>query len=238
MNNAEDTLTQEDIDALSNPVWYSITGEQTQLGSQTATAASYDDEVSIFAAVADIDLGPNPLLELVQPGNIAALISTDSLMLTPHWRLLSEVPVFQMICTDPSPCLPLDVTELGAHHAPDMLALAQLTEPGPFAIRTVEMGDYIGIYEHGKLMAMAGERFKSRNWIEVSGVCTHPDGRGRGYAQALVAMLQERIHARGQNSFLHVVKTSPSMKTATGVYERVGFRYFQTVYVSVLRRHH
>ena len=100
--------------------------------------------------------------------------------------------------------------------------------------KVLEVGDGIArIY--GLSNAMAGERLKPGDWVEISGVCTHPDGRGRGYAQALVSMIQQQIHARGKNTFLHVVKTSPSVKTATGVYERLGFRHHQTVYVSILQ---
>ncbi len=44
--------------------------------------------------------------------------------------------------------------------APEMLALASLTEPGPFFLRTHQMGRFIGIRRQGRLAAMAGERMR------------------------------------------------------------------------------
>jgi predicted GNAT family acetyltransferase len=60
--------------------------------------------------------------------------------------------------------------------------LVELTRPGPFRRRTVELGAFLGIRERGRLVAMAGGM-----WIgehrEVSGICTHPEAQGRGLAR-------------------------------------------------------
>jgi predicted GNAT family acetyltransferase len=55
---------------------------------------------------------------------------------------------------------PEDIVQLGDADAPEMLALAQLTEPGPFFARTHTMGNFIGIRVDGRLAAMAGERMR------------------------------------------------------------------------------
>ena len=55
-----------------------------------------------------------------------------------------------------------------------------LTRPGPFLSRTLRLGSFVGVREDGRLIAMAGERMKLPGLTEVSGVCTHPDFRGRG----------------------------------------------------------
>src|SRR6185437_12341711 len=87
---------------------------------------------------------------------------------------------------------------------PQMLKLAALTEPGPFFERTHQLGDFIGVKEDGRLIAMAGERMRPDAFTEISGVCTHPDFRGRGYAAALTMEVAARIRARGDTPFLHV----------------------------------
>ena len=97
----------------------------------------------------------------------------------------------------------IDFLELGDADAAEMLALATLTEPGPFFTRTHRLGDFIGIRHAGRLVAMAGERMKPEGFTEVSGVCTHPDFRGRGYAGALMRVVAARIAARGEMPFLH-----------------------------------
>ena len=50
--------------------------------------------------------------------------------------------------------------ELGDADVPEMLALTELTQPGPFGPRTHDLGRYIGIRVDGRLAAMAGERMR------------------------------------------------------------------------------
>jgi predicted GNAT family acetyltransferase len=68
---------------------------------------------------------------------------------------------------------------------------------------------------------MAGERMKLPGYTEVSGVCTHPDHRGRGYAAALIRIVAARILARGETPFLHAYASNTA---AIGLYETLGFR--------------
>jgi predicted GNAT family acetyltransferase len=82
-----------------------------------------------------------------------------------------------------------DIVALGDADAPEMLALARLTEPGPFLERTHTMGRFVGAHIDGRLAAMAGERMHLPGHTEVSGVCTHPDFRGRGRRQTARAWM-------------------------------------------------
>ena len=113
-----------------------------------------------------------------------------------------------------------DATPLSAHHASAALELAELTRPGPFAIRTIELGDYFGYFDNGRLVAMAGERFFSWPFREVSGVCTHPSAQGRGLAKRLMSKLLHLELERGEIPFLHVVTSNT---VACTLYERIGF---------------
>ncbi len=74
-----------------------------------------------------------------------------------------------------------------------MLTLTQLTNPGPFAARTIDFGHYYGIFEGDKLVAMAGQRLHAFEYAEISAVCTHPDHSGRGYARELLLHQLHRI---------------------------------------------
>ncbi|HRE00734.1 MAG TPA: GNAT family N-acetyltransferase, partial [Ilumatobacteraceae bacterium] len=112
------------------------------------------------------------------------------------------------------------IERLTAADVTEMLALVQLTEPGPFRSGTIELGDYFGIRHGGRLVAMAGERLQTPDYTEVSAVCTHPDVRGRGYASALTRRVAEGIRARGQTPILHVAEHNLAAKA---VYERLGF---------------
>ena len=114
----------------------------------------------------------------------------------------------------------------------DMRALAELTQPGPFYARTHTLGDFVGIRENGKLIAMAGERMRVPGFTEISAVCTHPEARGRGLAAKLMRVVAARIVARGEQLFLHVY---PSNKGAIAVYQKLGFRHRTDVRLTVLR---
>ena len=127
----------------------------------------------------------------------------------------------QMICSALAPGgSDLGFEPLTEADAPEMLALATLTRPGPFFGRTHRLGDFIGVKRDGRLIAMAGERMKPTGFTEVSGVCTHPDARGRGLAAGLMRIVTERVLARGEQAFLHAYADNTG---AIALYERLGF---------------
>jgi len=105
-----------------------------------------------------------------------------------------------------------------------MLELALLTKPGPFAARTHEMGSYWGIKQNGRLVAMAGERFRQPGYTEVSAICTHPDFQGRGYGRSLTLHTMQAILARGAVPYLHSFSDNEG---ALRLYEKLGFRWRQ-----------
>jgi predicted GNAT family acetyltransferase len=126
-----------------------------------------------------------------------------------------------------------EIVPLTEADAPQMLALATLTEPGPFFARTHQLGDFVGVKEGDRLMAMAGERMKPTGFTEVSGVCTQPEARGRGYAGALTRAVVENILARGEQPFLHVYAHNTG---AIALYEALGFALRREMSMTVLTR--
>ncbi len=74
---------------------------------------------------------------------------------------------------------------------------------------------------------------KPDGFTEVSGVCTHPDHRGRGYAGGLMRIVAERILARRETAFLHVY---PHNAGAIALYEALGFRLRRTVNMTVIAK--
>lgn len=122
------------------------------------------------------------------------------------------------------PAIAARIVPLGAADVPGILALIELTKPGPFRPRTIELGDYYGVFagddRDGELVAMAGERMQTPEFTEVSAVCTHPSVRGQGLAGALTSRVAAGIAARGQTPVLHVAETN---ENARRVYLRLGF---------------
>lgn len=221
---------------LDRPVWASLTGAHAPLSLGGALARRYLPDVNRFAATPGE--GPEALAALaalLAPGESVFLLQVPPIEVPPGLRAAKRATGVQMEATRDlrSERAGEDIAALGEADAPDMLALATLTEPGPFLARTPLMGDFIGLRQNGRLLAMAGERFRVPGHAEVSGVCTHPEARGQGLARRLSAAVAARIQARGEQPFLHAWETNTP---AIALYESLGFRVRAKVNVAVLER--
>ena len=114
----------------------------------------------------------------------------------------------------------MEIAPLSCADAPAMVALTDLAFPGFFRVKTCEMGSYYGVRADGELVSMSGERIKLDTYPEVSGVCTHPAHRGKGYAAALMWQVIRDHRQDGLTSWLHV---SASNTHAIELYLRMGF---------------
>lgn len=149
------------------------------------------------------------------------------------WQVDAETTMFKMVWQGAMP--PDDeapeAVALGPQHASAALELATLTRPGPFGLRTLELGDYFGCFDGERLIAMAGERMHAGTLREISGVCTDPAFQGRGLARRLMLKLIRRQMQRGETPFLHVMHANAGART---LYERMGFRTWREVVLRVV----
>ena len=206
---------------LDNPVWHALTTRHAGLAITADGAAKYPPAVAPFGAVESAS--PRAADQLT-----SLITAADSIYLVgvappePHgWILKRGKPMLQMICHARVPAVAgPEVARMTAAHCDDMLALTALVFPGFFRPRTLEMGDYIGIYDGARLVAMAGERMRLDGYQEMSAVCTHPGYTGRGYAQRLLALLCNAAFDRGFTPFLHVYSDNTR---AIEVYRKLGF---------------
>src|SRR5262245_55689459 len=175
---------------LDNPVWQSLVSQHASLAVMREHAGRYPADVAPFVAVDKGDpVAGDQLCEIVSVGESAYLVGVAP-PLDSRWQILQQASVAQMICTthlEPKPAPQMRV--LTAADRDDMLALTALVFPGFFRARTIDMGRYLGIYAGEQLAAMAGERFRTDDYQEISAVCTHPDFVSRGFAARLIAEL-------------------------------------------------
>lgn len=220
---------------LDRPVWNALMTRQGHLAlGDPGTALRYPADIEPFGATPANT--PDQLLALGKmtpmDGGVA-LVETHKIVPPPGLIVLVEEPVRQMIAACiPPPDDSSGILALGDADAPEMRALAEMTQPGPFHARTHQLGDFVGVRENGKLIAMAGERMRVPGFTEISAVCTHPDARGRGLAAKLMRVVAAKIVARGEELFLHVY---PHNKGAISVYEKLGFWHRADVQLTVLR---
>jgi predicted GNAT family acetyltransferase len=220
---------------LDRPVWNALTTRQAHLAAGGHRALRIGADFGLFAASRDLEPGSlAALAELIPPDGVIGIVETSAIAAPPNAALVMRGDVHQMVATKIASKEPrFDAIALGDADAEEMLALATLTEPGPFFRRTHQLGSFAGVRQQGKLVAMAGERLKLDGFTEVSGVCTHPDWRGRGYAAGLMVIVAQRILARGETPFLHVYAGNSG---AIALYERLGFRLRSAVVFTVLGR--
>ncbi|MBN8714727.1 MAG: GNAT family N-acetyltransferase [Xanthomonadales bacterium] len=225
------------MEPLDRPVWSSLTSAHTHLALGDGLALRYDLDVNRFASARD-DSGPAlaALACLVRPHDPIYILQVPEIHIPQELVAVKQALCVQMVAS--APATPdgtgnESIVPLGEADAAEMLVLATLTEPGPFLRGTGRMGNFFGIRIDGRLAAMAGERFRFPGYTEVSGVCTHPDFRGRGLASRLSRHVMVDIAARGDTPFLHAWKTN---HTAIALYEHLGFRWRSDVHVAVLER--
>jgi ribosomal protein S18 acetylase RimI-like enzyme len=211
------------LDGLDNPFWSCLATRHAHLALGGTLARRYPADISPIAGLPAVAGANVAALEaLVDVGDDMGLVGPCVPALASNWETLHAAELTQLFRVDRSP-LPEredDVVVLGAAEVPEMLALVERTQPGPFRARTVELGRYIGIREGGRLVAMAGERTWIGDFREVSAVCTHPDAQGRGYARALIARVVNRMLRAGETPFLHVESAN---SRAIDVYLGLGF---------------
>lgn len=220
---------------LDRPVWSALTGRQSAFACRNSLALRFRPVVSPLAAAMDSSaVALAALHDLAGEDEELWQLEKDPGPIPAGMELVREAACVQMTAHSVTAGRAVSgAVRLGENDAEDMLALATLTAPGPFRVGTYQIGGFTGIRHEGRLVAMAGERTKPGEFTEVSGVCTHPDFRGRGYAGFLMREVTSAILDRGETPFLHCYATNQSAIT---LYESLGFRVFQQVMARVIRR--
>lgn len=222
-------------DILDRPIWHAMTGPQARFTLGSGDVLRFQPAFAPFADMASLS-GDNlaALAQLMPEQAVAVMFTTVPVVPPAGLEIVTATQLSQMVAIDPVAAGDeIEMVTLGSSDVPAMLELVALTQPGPFAARTIELGRYLGIWENGRLVAMTGERLHPPGYTEVSAVCTHPEFRGRGYAKALVSRVARGIAARGETPFLHVL---PHNEAAIATYAALGFAERRLIELTVLRK--
>jgi ribosomal protein S18 acetylase RimI-like enzyme len=228
-----------DLRLLDNPIWNSLTTEHINFSLGDGLARRYHREIGPLSGISEqTPAAYEALRSLAGPDGLQVLFLEEPPVKRPGWTLVRGGVLSQMVFarTDlPKPSAlqaNAELRVLTSADVPAMVELAKLTEPGPFRCRTCELGVFYGIFESGRLLAMAGQRTHVAGFIEVSAVCTHPDARGRGYARATMSVVMADILQREEIPYLHSFEDNYS---AIRVYEGLGFRLRRSLHLAVLK---
>jgi predicted GNAT family acetyltransferase len=222
---------------LDRPVWTALGSSHAGFCEANGGARRYPPSIIPFASVGDDS--PESfadLARLTEPDDVQFIVQAAHLPVSLPRELTStfDAPVTQMIAEKLMPEIDDPrIGKLGEKDAAEMFALADLTKPGPFTHRAQALGDFFGVKENGRLIAMAGVRFKHPGLHEVSGVCTHPDARGQGLGRLMMEFMCGKIFAEGDQPFLHTFSDNAQ---AIALYEKLGFKVRSPMHVTAFRR--
>ena len=220
---------------LDNITWSALTGPHAHFSVGTGEARRYEKGFPGFAAFPDL-VQPNfaALAPYCERGEHLYTVGWSGAVPT-GWQIDFDGAIFKMLWHGAAPAGDdaIDVVPLTADHAGSAVELAKITRPGPFGPRNLNLGEYFGIFDGDRLIAMAGERLAAGTFREVSAVCTHPDHQGRGLARRLMNKVIRRQLEGGETPFLHVMRSN---ETARGLYARMGFREYHELTVRVVSR--
>jgi ribosomal protein S18 acetylase RimI-like enzyme len=220
---------------LDNAIWHTLTGRHAAYACGTGAVRRYANGFSPMLGFADPEC---PRLDQLAPHCVPGehlYCSGWPGVTSAGWSIVAESTMFQLVWQGGIPEVngELPAIRLGPQHASQALELASLTRPGPFGLRTPELGEYFGYFDGSRLVAMAGERLHAGVFREISGVCTHPDYQGRGMARRLMMLLIRRQLQRGETPFLHVISENAS---AHDLYQRMGFVDHRESVVRIIAR--
>lgn len=220
---------------LESPLWHALGGSLARHSRVIGDVRFLDPELGPVAAMARVT--PANLAALatgIPPGSEIVVIAPEPAEATETLDLVKVVPLQQMVAERPAIAKPAArVVELSVADLPQMLALVDITRPGPLGPRSFELGGFHGIFDGDRLVALAGRRLQFDGHAEVSTVCTHPDYRGRDYAKSVVSSVMQGILDSGRTPFLGV---NADNLPAIGLYERLGFSRTRMLHISTVRR--
>jgi ribosomal protein S18 acetylase RimI-like enzyme len=225
---------------LDRPIWTALTTKQAQHAHSSALARRFPPEMTLLGALAaNTAMAFDSLAQLIQRDAIT-LYFTSSPQIPAGWEIVRAVELHQMVQeTDTIPpstereAAPV-VIELTPSEVPEMSVLYTATRPGRTLCQRIQkLGQFLGIREEGKLVAMGGLRLHLPGYREITTVATMPGYEGRGYATAIMRCLIDRIRSRGEQPFL-TVRTDNTR--AVEIYRRLGFKERTLIYSQTIRR--
>jgi ribosomal protein S18 acetylase RimI-like enzyme len=220
---------------LDNIMWNCLSGPHARYAAGTGPVRRYARGFSPIVGCQDPEHPDFDALARCSDAGESFYVDIWSGAAPRGWRIDREAHMLKMIwdAAAPGSDPAADAIPLQPADASQALELAQLTNLGPFGIRTPELGEYFGYFDGGRLIAMAGERMCAGELHEISGICTHPDFQGRGLARKLTLKLVYRQMQRGKTPFLHVISHNTPART---LYEKMGFCNYRETSIRVVTK--
>lgn len=208
---------------LKNPVWYSLNETHHQFLIPYDGVQFYHPDISIFGAFFNANKTAKALSAYAQIADTFFLVSENGVPIIDTNTVVLEKKIdgCQMVLEE---LIDLEITEeivlLTETYIDEIYDLIWLVMPGFYKKRGFEMGNYYGIFKDNKLVSITGQRMQTDDFVEVSGVVTHPNYTKRGFAKQLVAHTTKEILKENKLPILHTNKGN----AAIPLYEKLGYK--------------
>lgn len=208
---------------LKNPVWYSLQETHKKYLIEFDGVHFYQPDVNIFGAFYDETKTAKALNEYSKIADNFFLVSENQIpkIDTNHVVLKKKINGCQMVLET---LIDIEITEdivlLSEEYIDEIYNLIWLVMPGFYQKKGFKMGKYYGIFKENKLVSITGQRMQTDDFIEVSGVVTHPNYIKKGFAKQLVAHTTKEILKEKKLPILHTNKGNP----AISLYEKLGYK--------------
>lgn len=210
-------------DKLKNPVWYALQETHKKFRIAFDGAYFYNPEINNFGAFFDETKTADASNKYADKTESFFFVSENQTPIIDSEKinLSKKINGCQMVLDN---LIDVNITEeivlLTDKHIDEVYKLIWLVMPGFYQKKGFEMGNFYGIFKQNKLVAIAGQRMQTDDFIEVSSVVTHPDYTKRGFAKQLIYHTSKEIIKENKLPILHTNKGNP----AIGIYEKLGYK--------------
>ena len=208
---------------LKNPVWHSLNETHNTFLVEFDGVQFYNPNTSIFGAFFDETKTAKAMNEYAKIANKFFIVSENQVPIIDETNLILEKKIngCQMVLDR---FIETEITEkivlLSEEYIDEIYDLIWLVMPGFYQKGGFYMGNYYGIFKDNKLVSITGQRMQTDDFIEVSGVVTHPDYTKKGYAKQLVSYTTTEIIKENKLPILHTNKGNPAII----LYEKLGYK--------------
>ena len=218
--NSKTNMLIPDYSKLDNPVWYSLNETHNNFSINYDNLKCYHPDFCPFGGYKNSNDISGEIDKYAKLINNFFIVG-DRPEFSKSLALKNELVCLQMVIGQSIDlAIQEDIIKLNHNYEEDLFKLVNLVQPGYFKNKTIQLGDYYGIFRNGNLVAVTGERMKMNDFVEVSAIVTHPEHTGKGYAKQLITYTVNKILSQNKIPYLHVAETNIG---AIKLYEKSGF---------------
>lgn len=208
---------------LKNPVWHSLNETHNTFLIKFDGVQFYNPETSIFGAFFNETKTAEAMNAYSKIVDKFFMVSENQVPIIDDTNLILVKKILgcQMVLDQ---FIEIEITEkivlLTEKYIDEIYDLIWLVMPGFYKKGGYYMGKYYGIFKDDKLVSITGQRMQTNDFIEISGVVTHPDFTKKGYAKQLVSYTTNEILKQKKLPILHTTKGNPAIM----LYEKIGYK--------------